>query len=101
MVVELTDNSVKDFISSNNKVLVQFSAPWCGPCRILTPMIEEIASENTGFSIGKVNVDNDSGFATEKLVRGIPTLIIFKDGVEVDRVVGVKTKNELEVILNN
>ena len=94
-VNKVTDSNVAEFIQSPITIL-QFSAEWCGPCKMLGPIIEELANENQSVSIGKLNVDDNGASAVEYGVRGIPTLIFFKDGVQVDKIVGVKSKKELQ-----
>lgn len=75
--------------------LVDFWAPWCGPCKIIAPVLNEIAESRNDFSIGKVNVDQNQQLAQKYKVRNIPTLLIFKDGKEAGRIVGVKTKRAI------
>ena len=75
--------------------LVDFWAPWCGPCKIIAPVLNEIAESRNDFSIGKVNVDQNQQLAQKYKVRNIPTLLIFKDGKEAGRIVGVKPKRSI------
>jgi thioredoxin 1 len=76
-------------------LLVDFWAPWCGPCKLVAPTLNEIAETEEGIVIGKVNVDNNQDLAKKYKVRNIPTMVIFKNGVEVGRIVGVKTKKAI------
>jgi len=76
-------------------LLVDFWAPWCGPCKMVAPTLNEIAETETDITIGKVNVDHNQDLAKKYKVRNIPTMLIFKNGVEVGRIVGVKTKKAI------
>ena len=80
-------------------ILVDFYADWCGPCKMIAPIIEEIANERTDITVGKVNVDNDAEIAIKYGVSSIPTLIVFKDGKETDRVVGFRQKGDILAML--
>jgi thioredoxin 1 len=76
-------------------LLVDFWAPWCGPCKMVAPTLNEIAETETDITIGKVNVDHNQDLAKKYKVRNIPTMLIFKNGVEVGRIVGVKSKKAI------
>ena len=82
-------------VISEGVVLVDFYADWCGPCKMIAPVIEEIANERSNITVGKLNVDNDSEIAARFNVFSIPTLIIFEDGNEKTRLVGYKSKDEI------
>ena len=95
--VEVTKESFEqEVLKSETPVLVDFWAPWCGPCKMLTPTVEELATDYAGkLKVVKVNTDDSANLAAEFGIRGIPTLIVFKDGKEVQRVVGVQPKKAL------
>ncbi len=101
-IIELTDADFEqEVINSDTPVLVDFWAPWCGPCRMLAPIVEEIAEAYSGkIKVGKLNVDNNQETTVKFGIRSIPTLILFKDGKPLDQVIGAVPKSELENLVN-
>tara|TARA_Y100001949_G_C15990076_1_gene332419 strand:- start:2121 stop:2441 length:321 start_codon:yes stop_codon:yes gene_type:complete len=94
--VEILDSNFDEVLNKNKVVLVDFWAEWCGPCRMIAPMIEELANEYDGKAvIGKLDVDNNQESSVKFGVRSIPTLLVFKDGELVDRHVGAVPKETL------
>jgi thioredoxin 1 len=94
-IINLTDKNFQNQ-TKNKVVLVDFWAAWCGPCRMMAPVLNEIAGELRGNSfVGKVNVEQYQSLSQKFKVRGIPTMVLFKNGIEVSRFVGVKSKDYL------
>jgi thioredoxin 1 len=95
-VVELTDANFDKVLASQKLMLVDFWAPWCGPCRWVSPILEEIAKENAGkLVLGKMNVDENLRTSYRFGVQGIPTILISRNGTVVDRIVGAAPKETL------
>ena len=92
-------NFQEEVLRSDLPVLVDFWAPWCGPCRMLAPVLEELEQELAGkVKIGKINVDEEMELAAQFQVASIPTLILFREGQAVRRTVGVQTKDQLAAL---
>lgn len=102
MALEITDANFEELVLKSDKpVLVDFWAEWCGPCRMVGPVVEEISKDFDGKAIvGKVNVDTNSGISTKYGIRNIPTILFFKNGEVVEKHVGVAAKNLLAEKLN-
>ena len=101
-VKEFTDDNFDtEVLQSDGPVLVDFWAPWCGPCRQIAPMIEELASENPSVKIGKINIDDNPGAAQRFGISSIPTLLVFKAGEVSESFVGVRPKAALQEALDS
>jgi thioredoxin 1 len=106
MVLEVNNDNLEEVLAEKSVTILQFSAMWCGPCKMLTPVMLKLSEENADkdIRIGKVNVDSSSEIGVKYGVRSIPTLVFLKDGVEVERTVGVQThlslQEKIDTLLN-
>ena len=91
-----SENFEEEVLKSDKTVLIDFYADWCGPCKMLSPIIESVANENEDIKVVKINVDNAQDLAIEYQVMSIPTIVVIKDGQEVNRTVGVVSKSQIE-----
>ena len=92
-------NFQSEVVDSNQPVLLDFWAPWCGPCRMVAPIVEEIARERSDVKVGKLNVYEQPELARQFSIVSIPTLLVVKDGKIVNQAVGARTKNEILAML--
>jgi thioredoxin 1 len=99
-IVNVTDVSFQKEVEGTGTVLVDFWAPWCGPCKMIAPVLEELDKEMNSLKIAKVNVDDNPESASRYGVMSIPTLILFKDGQPVDKIVGFQSKDALKNVVS-
>lgn len=102
MVTELNENTFDKFVEDNKIAIVDCWAPWCGPCRMMGPIIEELAQDLAGkVGVAKLNTDDNQGIAARFQINAIPTLLIFKDNVLVDALVGLRLKESILDYVND
>lgn len=100
MVTELNESNFDSFIAENKKALVDCWAPWCGPCRRMGPIIEEVAAEAKDVGVAKLNTDQNQAIGARFNISAIPTLLVFKDGVLVKTLVGLRPKEDILAVVN-
>ncbi|MBE6783213.1 MAG: thioredoxin [Ruminococcaceae bacterium] len=100
-VLNVNTKNFNEVLNSDKKVLLDFFATWCGPCRMMSPLIDKIAEENPDILVGKVNVDEEPELAAMFAVSSIPVLVVMKDGQIVDQSVGAIPKQQIENLLQS
>lgn len=101
-IINITADNFKEQVLDNPKtVLLDFWATWCGPCMMISPIVDEIAEENPAIVVGKVNVDEQPGLAQAFGIESIPTLITVKDGNEVGKLIGLRPKEDILNLINH
>jgi thioredoxin 1 len=101
-ITELNPENSKTFVASDGLVMVDIHAKWCGPCKVISPIVDELSSiYKDKVKVGKLDADANRDYVTELGIRSIPTIILYKDGVEVKRSIGLTTKQKLSEMLEN
>lgn len=100
MVLEITDETINGILATNEYTLIDFWAEWCGPCKMLAPLIDELANDNTDILIGKLDVSDNPRSSANYEITGIPCLVVFKNGTEVGRIKGLMPKAAMQKKIN-
>ena len=100
-VLSVNKNNFEQIKNSDKPVLLDFYADWCGPCRMVSPIVDEIAKENPDYLVGKINVDNEPKLAQDFDVSSIPVLLVMRDGKIVNQSVGAKTKQQILAMIED
>lgn len=100
IVLNVSEQEFQNVINSTSKVVVDFYAPWCGPCKVIAPIIEEISNEMENIKVVKINVDENPNVANQFGVMSIPTVMVFHNGVPVDKVVGAQSKESYKNMIS-
>ena len=99
-IIEITnDNFIDEVLKEDKIVLADFNASWCGPCRMLTPILQELAEESDEYKIVSINIDDEEELREKYNVSSIPCLVVFKDGKEIKRSIGLKPKEEIKKMI--
>ena len=94
-----TDNFEQEVLKAEQTVMVDFWAAWCGPCKMLSPIVDQIAEEHPEIKVCKVNIDEEPSLAIDYKVMSIPTLLVFKNGEKVNMSIGVQSKSDIEAMI--
>jgi thioredoxin 1 len=100
-VISVNENNFDEIKNSEKIILLDFYADWCGPCRMVSPIVDEIAKENPDYLVGKINVDNEPKLAQDFDVSSIPVLLVMRDGKIVNQSVGAKTKQQILAMIED
>ena len=100
-VIKVDKNNFEEIKNSEKTVLLDFYAEWCGPCRMVSPIVDEIAKENEQYLVGKINVDEETELAQAFSVMSIPTLVVIKDGKIINQSAGAKSKAQILAMLDD